>query len=488
MQLEVIIGLEIHAQLKTKTKMFCSCDNDSFGKEPNTTICPICTGHPGALPVPNEQAIKLGLKAALALGCEIRSPSKFDRKNYFYPDLPAGYQISQFDEPVSEHGSVAIEVRDPSTGEIQLKKEIGVTRLHLENDAGKLTHVGSSSLCDYNRAGTPLMEIVSEPDMRSAAEARAYAEAVQAIVQYAETSHADMFKGEMRFDASVSLRPVGDEQLYPRSEIKNLNSFKALEAAINYEIKRQTKLWEAGTPADSETTIGWNDEKQETYLMRSKESAADYRYFPEPDIPPMTFSDDFIAELRANLPELPLARRQRFAQDFQLTEQDAATLVADKVLADYFEEVAGKSGQPKKAANWVLTEVLGRMKADEDSEAQKITDLPFSASQLAALIKMIEDGAVSGKQAKEILTFMFEGIESGDPAAIAKAKGMEQVSDTGAIEKFVDGAIAANESVVADFRAGKGNAIGFLVGQVMKASGGQANPKLVNELLQKKLK
>jgi len=512
MNLEVIIGLEIHAQLATKTKMFCGCDNDAYGKEPNTTVCPVCTGHPGTLPVPNEQAIKLGLKAALALGCQIRSPSKFDRKNYFYPDLPAGYQISQFDEPVSEHGSVAIEVCDPSTGEIQLAKEIGVHRLHLENDAGKLTHVGSSSLCDYNRAGTPLMEIVSEPDMRSAAEARAYAEAVQAIVQYAETSRADMFKGEMRFDASVSLRPMGEDQLYPRAEIKNLNSFKALEAAINYEIKRQTKLWEAGTPADSETTIGWNDEKQETYLMRSKESAADYRYFPEPDIPPMEFSDDFIAELKESLPELPLARRQRFVQDFQLTEQDAATLVADKALGDYFEEVAKATKQPKKSANWILNEVFGREighgiiaineKAGNKQPLdgndgdfytiQSLKDIPFPQESLVEIINMVENEAIiSGRTGKEILNGICDMRDGGSkvsPREIVERDGLKQVSDTGAIEKFVDAAIAANPSVVEDFKSGKGNALGFLVGQVMKLSGGQANPKLVNELLAKKLK
>jgi aspartyl-tRNA(Asn)/glutamyl-tRNA(Gln) amidotransferase subunit B len=505
MNLEAIIGLEIHAQISTKTKMFCGCDNDAFGKEPNSCICPVCTGQPGTLPVPNSSAIEKGAKAALALGCRILPHSKFDRKNYFYPDLPAGYQISQFDEPISEHGAIEIEVRDPSTGESKLKKKIGITRLHLENDAGKLTHVGNSSLVDFNRAGTPLMEIVSKPDIRSPAEARAYAEAVQAIVQYAGSSHADMFKGEMRFDASVSLRPVGEERLYPRAEIKNLNSFKALESAIAYEIKRQTKLWEAGTPPASEQTVGWNDEKGETYLMREKESAADYRYFPEPDIPPLEFTPEQIAAWKSELPELPLARRARFVQDYQLTEQDAATLTADKVLADYFEEVAEKSGQPKKAANWVLTEVLGRMKnkllaedgnemAFEDGEGilledsiDSVLDLKFTASQLAALIKMIEDGAISGKQAKEILDFMFVGEDGGDPAAIAKAKGMEQVSDSSAIEKFVDEVIAANESVVADFKSGKGNALGFLVGQVMKASGGQANPKLVNELLAKKL-
>ncbi len=496
MNLEVIIGLEIHAQISSQTKMFCSCDNDAFGKAPNTTICPVCTGHPGTLPVPNQVAVEKGVQAALALGCTIPAHAKFDRKNYFYPDLPAGYQISQFDEPVSVQGSVEIQISGQP-------KKIGVTRLHLENDAGKLTHVGQFSLCDYNRAGTPLMEIVSEPDLRSAEEARLYAEEVARIVQYVGSSNADMYKGELRFDASVSLRPVGEDQLYPRAEIKNLNSFKALEAAINYEIKRQTKLWEADKVPDKETTIGWNDEKGETYLMREKESAADYRYFPEPDIPPLTFDPAQIKKWQKELPELPLARRQRFVQDYKVSEQDATTLTDSKDLADWYEEVAKKSGNPKKAASWVLTETLGRMKlmsvqSGEDLEfldgekmeyleAGSVSDLKFSASQLGELVKMIEEGSVSGKQAKEILDFMFEGSEGGDPTKIAKAKGMEQVSDSGAIEKFVDQVLQENEKVVVDFKAGKGNALGFLVGQVIKVSKGQANPKLVNELLNKKL-
>ncbi len=457
--------------------MFCSCDNDAFGKEPNTKICPVCTGQPGTLPVPNRTAVELGVKAALALGCTIPSHAKFDRKNYFYPDLPAGYQISQFDEPVSEKGSVEIVL---SSGE---QKKIGVTRLHLENDAGKLTHVGQWSLCDYNRAGTPLMEIVSEPDLRSAEQARLYAEEVARIVQFVGASKADMYKGELRFDASVSLRPVGEDQLYPRAEIKNLNSFKALESAINYEIARQTQLWETDKVPDKETTIGWNDEKGETYLMREKESAADYRYFPEPDIPPLTFDTAQIAKWRKELPELPLARRARFVQEYKVSEQDAETLTSSKELADYYEAVVKVSKDAKKATGWVTTELLARMK---EAGLTSVAEQKVSAESLGKLVSLIIDGTISGKIAKEVFSEMWES--GTDPEQIIEKQGLKQVSDTGAITQFVDQVLAENEKVVADFKAGKGNALGFLVGQVMKVSKGQANPKLVNELLNQKLK
>ena len=475
MQLTTVIGLEIHAQLSTKTKMFCNCDNDAFGKEPNSCVCPVCTGHPGALPVPNAEAIHKGISAALALGLSISPKSKFDRKNYFYPDLPAGYQISQFDEPVSQHGEVQIRLPDATL------RTIRVHRLHLENDAGKLTHVGNSSLCDYNRAGTPLIEIVSEPDMTTPAEARAYAEAVQRIVQYVGASSADMYKGEMRFDASVSLRPLGETKLYPRAEIKNLNSFKALESAIAYEIKRQTKLWEAGTPPASEQTVGWSDETGETYLMREKESAADYRYFPEPDVPPRTFTVEEIEKLSAELPELPFTRKQRFITAYGMPEQDAETLITEKALADYFEEVVRISGDAKKSVGWVLSELGAKVKeAGLTIEAQKV-----SAAHLGQLVARIVDGTISGKIAKDIFPEMWE--EGSSPDSIIEKKGLKQVSDTGAIEKIVDEVLAANPKSVEDFCAGKTNAIGFLVGQIMKVSKGQANPKMVNEVLAKKL-
>ncbi|MDD3067187.1 MAG: Asp-tRNA(Asn)/Glu-tRNA(Gln) amidotransferase subunit GatB [Candidatus Gracilibacteria bacterium] len=475
MELEVIIGLEIHAQVKTKTKMFCSCDNDAWGEEPNATVCPVCTGHPGALPVPNKKAIELGVKAALALGCNIPQYSKFDRKNYFYPDLPAGYQISQFDEPVSKNGSVEI-ILD---GE---KRKIGITRLHLENDAGKLTHSGNFSYCDYNRAGTPLMEIVSDPDIRSAKEAKLYAEEVQKILQFVDASNADMYRGEMRFDASISLRPVGDEKLYPRAEIKNLNSFKALEAALLHEISRQTEMWETGKPPASEQTVGWNDEKGETYLMREKESAADYRYFPEPDIPPLEFDEKEIEQWRKELPELPLPMRERFEKEYGVTQQESETLTSSKALASYFEEVVKISGDGKKSAGWLLSELLAKIKDSEDLtiETQKIT-----AENLGNLVKLIVNGEISGKIGKEIFPEMWETGEAVEK--IIERKGLKQISDTGEIEKLVDKVIAENPAQVAGFKAGKVQLLGFFVGNVLKLSGGQANPQIVNQLLKEKL-
>jgi aspartyl-tRNA(Asn)/glutamyl-tRNA(Gln) amidotransferase subunit B len=505
-KLEAIIGLEIHAQIATKTKMFCSCDNDAFGSPPNSRICPVCTGQPGVLPAPNKKALELGVKAALALDCEIPRNSKFDRKNYFYPDLPYGYQISQFDEPISIDGKVEIRLN----GE---KKEIGITRLHLENDAGKLTHVGNFSLCDYNRAGTPLMEIVSEPDLRSAAEAKIYAEEVQKILQFVGSSNADLFKGEMRFDASVSLREVGTEELNPRAEIKNLNSFRSLEAAIDFEIGRQKKLWSENKIPESDSTVGWDEEKGETFLMRAKESAADYHYFPEPDIPPLILEKEFVENLRSKLPELPLTRRERFVTEFEVSEDDARNLTESKNLADYFEEVVKISGDAKKSAAWILSELLARMKkikfskkgdeklqamnksgsfylldgeeGDFTSEFCDIKSQKISAENLGALVGKIVAGEISGKIGKEIFPEMWASGKAVDD--ILKEKGIEQISDDGEIEKFLDKAIATNPDAIADFQNGKERALGAIVGEVMKLSKGQANPAKVNELLKKKL-
>ncbi|MCF7856681.1 Asp-tRNA(Asn)/Glu-tRNA(Gln) amidotransferase subunit GatB [Candidatus Gracilibacteria bacterium] len=474
MELEAIIGLEIHAQIATKTKMFCGCDNDAFGAPPNSRICPVCTGQPGTLPAPNKKALELGLKAALALDCQIPAKSKFDRKNYFYPDLPYGFQISQFDEPISVNGKVEL----PLNGD---KKLIGITRLHLENDAGKLTHIGNFSLADYNRAGTPLMEIVSEPDLRSAEEARIYAEEVQKILQFVGSSNADLFKGEMRFDASVSLREVGTDKLNPRAEIKNLNSFKALESAIKFEIERQKKLWSEGKVPERDSTVGWDDDAGETYLMREKESAADYRYFPEPDIPPLVIEKKFVEKLRAELPELPLARRARFVQKFGVTEDDARNLTESKDLSDYFEKVVEISGDAKKSSAWILSELLARMNESELS----ISEQKVSAENLGDLVKKIASGEISGKIGKEIFPEMWE---SGKPAEeILKAKGIEQISNNSEIEKLVDAAITANPTAVEDFRNGKERALGAIVGAVMKESRGQANPAKVNEILLKKI-
>ncbi|MCF7836219.1 Asp-tRNA(Asn)/Glu-tRNA(Gln) amidotransferase subunit GatB [Candidatus Gracilibacteria bacterium] len=474
MKLEAIIGLEIHAQIATKTKMFCSCDNNAFGAPPNSRICPVCTGQPGVLPVPNKKALELGVKAALALNCEIPRNSKFDRKNYFYPDLPYGYQISQFDEPISVNGKVEISLN----GE---KKEIGITRLHLENDAGKLSHVGNFSLCDYNRAGTPLMEIVSEPDLRSAAEAKIYAEEIQKILQFVGSSNADLFKGEMRFDASVSLREVGTDKLNPRAEIKNLNSFRALESAIDFEIGRQKKLWSANKIPDSDSTVGWDEEKGETFLMRAKESAADYHYFPEPDIPALVLEKEFVESLRSELPELPLARRERFVAELGITDDDARNLTESKNLANYFEEVAKISGNAKKSAAWILSELLARLhEAEITIEEQKIT-----AENLGQLVKKISTGEISGKIGKEIFPEMWATGQAVEK--IIESKGLKQISDGGEIEKLLDEAITKNPDAIADFQNGKERALGAIVGEVMKLSKGQANPAKVNELLKKKL-
>ncbi len=472
---ESVIGLEIHAQMNTKTKMFCACSNDSFGEKPNVNVCPICMGFPGMLPATNKEAIKKGIQTALSLHCNIPAFSKFDRKNYFYPDLPCGFQISQFDEPISEKGYVEIDV----DGEL---KKIGITRLHIENDAGKLTHVAGGSLVDYNRAGTPLMEIVTEPDLRSSKEASTFAKMTQAILRYAGTSEADMEKGMMRFDASISTRPKGDSKLYPRAEIKNLNSFKALEAALDYEIKRQFKLWEKGEPLDGDITVGWLDNEGKTKLLRSKEDAADYRYFPEPDLPPMTIDEKELEKMKANIAELPLAKRRRFVEDYEISEEEALFFSEDPDLANYFEEIAESTKEPKKAASFVGTVLLGRLKEENTS----LRDCKITAKQMARLLGMVKEGIISNSVAKtEVFSAMF--TSGDDPDKIIESKGLKQVSDTGAIEDIINQVIADNADAVSDFKEGKQNAFGFLVGQVMKASKGQANPKMANEILRKKL-
>lgn len=475
MELEVIIGLEIHAQISTKTKLFCSCLNDSFGKEPNSNVCPICMGFPGMLPVVNKEAIKKGAIAALTLQCSLPPHSKFDRKNYFYPDLPAGYQTSQFDEPVSKEGAVEILLDDK-------KKTIRLVRLHLENDAGKLTHTGDNTLLDYNRSGCPLMEIVSYPDIRSAKEARIYAEAIQQILRYSGSSSCDMEKGMMRFDASVSLRPKGEDKLYPRAEIKNLNSFRSLEAAIEYEIKRQSALWEAGTPQDAEQTVGWDDDRGTTLILREKESAADYRYFPEPDLPPIEISEENLADWKKQIPELPMQKYERFLSEYSLSEHDARFYCEDTNLANYFEEVAKATKNPKTAHSFIATILLKRLKDD----GKEIQESPISAEQLAELIQMIDDGTISNNTAKS--TVFEEMFVSGkSPKSIVEEKGLVQKSDSGEIENWCKASIAANPQAAADVKAGIQKAMGTLVGFVMKDSKGQANPKMVNDILSKLL-
>ncbi|PIZ76157.1 Asp-tRNA(Asn)/Glu-tRNA(Gln) amidotransferase GatCAB subunit B [Candidatus Peregrinibacteria bacterium CG_4_10_14_0_2_um_filter_38_24] len=478
MEFEVVIGLEIHAQMSTKTKMFCGCDNDSFDKEANINACPICMGFPGQLPVVNEEAVKKGVSAALALNCEIQLHSKFDRKNYFYPDNPKGFQISQYDEPVSKNGFIEVEIRD---GENNVKKvRVGITRLHLEDDAGKLTHVRDGSLVDFNRAGTPLMEIVSEPDMHNAQEASAYAREIQKIVRYVGSSDADMEKGMMRFDASVSIRPKGETKLYPRAEIKNLNSFKMLENAIDYEIARQISAWEEGNSLKSPITMGWNDEKKETYFMRDKEESDDYRYFPEPDLPILVLDGKLVSEIKKNLPELPNVKRKKYTEDFGISEDEARILSDDPIMAAYFEKVVEICEDAKKAASFITTILIAKLKED----LVEISQQKISPEMMAELIKLVSSNVISNNTAKgEVFDDMYENGVS--PSQIVEEKGLMQVSDTSEIERVCNEVIAENAGPVADVKAGKDKAMAFLVGQAMKKSRGKANPQMVNEVLKK---
>ena len=477
MELEAVIGLEIHAQISTKTKMFCGCDNDSWDKEPNVNTCPICMGFPGQLPVVNEQAVLKGIKAALALNCDIPESCKFDRKNYFYPDSPKGFQISQFDEPISKDGEIEVTVGE---GKEARKMKIGITRLHLEDDAGKLTHVRNGSLVDFNRSGTPLMEIVSEPDMRTAEEASAYAREVQKIVRYVGSSEADMEKGMMRFDASVSLREKGSVNLNPRAEIKNLNSFRSLEAAIAYEIKRQQELWDSGEPLKAPITVGWNEGAGKTFFMREKEESDDYRYFPEPDIPPLELSREMVEELRSEIPELPHVKRQKYIEELGLNEDDARILSDDIKLAQYFEEVVSICGDAKRAVSFVNTILMKHLREELISvDEQRVT-----AQMMGELVKLVVDGDISNNQAKsEVFEEMY--VSGKSAAEIVEERGLKQVSDSGAIESACQKVIDANPGPVEDVRGGKDKAIGFLVGQVMKEMKGQANPAMVNEILRR---
>lgn len=476
MEFEAVIGLEIHAQISSKTKMFCRCDNDSFDKEPNVNVCPVCMGFPGQLPVVNDEAVRKGLKAALALNCNIPESCKFDRKNYFYPDSPKGFQISQYDEPISENGFVEVEMDD---GKVL---KVGVTRLHLEDDAGKLTHVRNGSLVDFNRAGTPLMEIVSDPDMHSSAEAGAYAREVQKIVRYVGSSDADMEKGMMRFDASVSIRKKGDSELNPRAEIKNLNSFKALESAIDYEIKRQIVLWENDESLKSPITVGWDADKNKTFFMRDKEESDDYRYFPEPDLPPLHIDKAMVDQFRGELPELPNVKRRRYVDEMSLSEDDARILSENLKLAQYFEEVVVDSGDAKRAVSFINTILMKHLR-DEliEVDEQKVT-----AKMMAELVNLVKDGDISNNLAKgEVFEEMYETGKSAKD--IVEEKGLKQVSDTGSIEVACKKVFDANPGPVEDVKNGKDKAIGFLVGQVMKEMKGQANPQMVNEVMKKLL-
>jgi len=431
-------------------------------------------GFPGMLPLINVEVVKKGVKAALALGCSIPEFSKMDRKSYFYPDLPKGYQISQYDLPISEKGKITITLSDGAT------KDIGITRLHLEDDAGKLTHTSSGSLVDFNRSGTPLMEIVSEPDIRSTEEASAYARQLQKIIRYVDTSDADMEKGQMRFDINVSIRPKGDKKLGTRSEVKNLNSFRSLEKAIDYEIKRQIELVEGGGKVIQETR-GWDNEKEMTMSQRGKEEAAEYRYFPEPDIPPLIITKEMVEELKKEIPELHDAKADRYQSELNLSAQDANQLSGNANLATYYEKALAVSNEPKKTSNWLLSELLGLLK----SKGLTISESKLSAENLGKLVKLIESGTISNKIAKDIFVEVYEG--DLDPKKVVEEKGLKIMSDTSELEKICQEVMGRNPNIVADFKGGKEKAIGGLIGQIMSATKGTANPKAVNEILRKLL-
>lgn len=478
MKYEAVIGLEVHTELQTTTKIFCSC-RTSFGADPNTNVCPVCLGLPGVLPVLNKKVLEYAVRAGLALNCEISRFSKFDRKNYYYPDLPKNFQTSQFDLPICEHGYLDVEV----DGE---KRRIRITRAHMEEDAGKLVHHGTSitdsdySLVDYNRTGTPLLEIVSEPDMRSAKEAVAYMEKMRAILQYVGISDCRMEEGSLRCDANVSVRPVGQKELGTKTEIKNINSFKGVERAIEYEAMRQAELLEDGGKVVQETRT-WDEKEGVTKSMRTKEEANDYRYFPEPDLVPFTVSDEYIENIRKSLPELPDARKERYMREFGLSSEDAVFMTNDKATADYFEAAVAAGADPKAAVNWLMGEFASQLSTD----SIEIGKAPVSAENLAALLKLISKGTISGKIAKKVFATMWK--EGGNPDDIVKAQGLVQISDTAELSKLVDEVVGNNPKAVEDFKAGKKKAVGALVGQIMKATKGKANPRVINELLNKKL-
>jgi aspartyl-tRNA(Asn)/glutamyl-tRNA(Gln) amidotransferase subunit B len=474
MKYEAVIGLEVHAQLQTNTKIFCGCET-AFGEDANTRTCPVCIGMPGVLPVLNKKAVEYTVKTGIATHCTISSSSRFARKNYFYPDLPKGYQISQYELPLCEHGYVEIVV----AGEV---KRIGITRIHLEEDAGKNLHQAESgaSLVDLNRAGTPLMEIVSEPDIRSAEEASEYLKKLRAILRYIEVSDADMEKGNFRCDANVSIRPAGAKEFGTRAEIKNVNSFKFVQKAIEYELKRQAQILDEGGRVVQETRL-FDSAKGVTFSMRSKEEAHDYRYFPEPDLVPIVISRETVERIEATIPELPDARRERFVREYGLPEYDADMLTQSRALAAYYEEAAKLSGQPKIVSNWIMGELMRLLNADN----KELEECPVKPDRLAAMIKMIESGVISTKIAKTVFEEMYKSGK--DAETVVREQGLVQVSDTGEIEKIIAGVIAANPGQAADYKAGKEKLFGFFVGQVMKASKGKANPDVVNQMLRKKL-
>ena len=483
---ETIIGLEIHAQLSTESKIFCGCAT-RFGDEPNANTCPTCLGLPGALPVLNRRVVELGARAALSLGLHINNKSIFARKNYFYPDLPKGYQISQFDQPFSANGELEIMTAERDEAGHPLEwcpKKIRITRLHLEEDAGKNVHEGLPdvdrySYIDLNRAGVPLAEIVTEPDFRSSWEAYDYVNHVRRALQWVGASEADMEKGNLRCEPNVSVRRVGEE-FGTKVELKNLNSVRFMQRAIEFEVARQIKVLESGGQISQETRL-WDDRAMETRVMRSKEETEDYRYFPEPDLQPLIVSEQFVEDVRRVMPELPENRRKRFGEQYGLSYADASQLVSERSLADYYEAAAEASGNPRTTANWIRSELLRELEANNLSAV----DSPVPPQELGALVRLIDEGKISGKQGKDVLVEMFK---TGKPAqTIIEEQGLVQVSDTGEIDALIDSVIAANPDQLASYRSGKEALLGFFVGQVIKASKGKANPKVVNERLRARL-
>ncbi len=478
MKYESVIGLEVHVELKTKTKIFCGCSTE-FGAEPNTHVCPVCLGLPGVLPVLNKEVVHFAVKAGLALHCDILHYNKFDRKNYYYPDLPKNFQTSQFDLPICKGGYVEIDVDGQP-------KKIHLTRIHMEEDAGKLVHSGASiatsdsSFVDYNRTGVPLLEIVGEPELRSGAEARAYLEKLRSIIQYLGISDCRLEEGSMRCDANISVRPVGSDKLGVKTEIKNINSFSGVQKGIEYEAVRQAQILEDGGTIQ-QATRGWDEAKGITVLQRVKEGDADYRYFPEPDLIPVVISDEYIEKVRTELPEMPDARCKRFQDKLGLSEYDANLLTLEKQTADYFEAVVAAGVDAKTAANWMLGEFAKKL----NEEGISIAKAPIKPEQLAELLQLIAKNTISGKIAKQVLPEMWTSGKSAQE--IVKEKGLVQITDTGALEELVKKVIAANPQSVADYKAGKKKAIGFLVGQIMKETKGRANPGVVNQLLAKNL-
>jgi len=472
-EFEPVIGLEVHAQLLTKTKAFCACAT-SFGAEPNTNVCPVCLGLPGSLPVLNAEAVRMAVRAALALGCTVHSKSVFARKSYFYPDLPKGYQISQFDEPLATDGVLEIQVGDAPP------RRAGIIRIHMEEDAGKNLHgVGGGSIVDLNRAGTPLIEIVGAPDLRSPAEAAEYLRRLREVLMALGVNDGNLEEGSFRCDANVSIRPKGSEKFGVRCEIKNVNSFRFVEKAIAYEIARQASIVSSGGTVVAETR-GWNEAEGRTFSLRSKEEAQDYRYFPDPDLPPLVIGEDFIAKERERLPELPEARRTRWVNEWKLTPYAANVLSGHPRIADYFEEAVKLHGDPIKVANFVQTEVLRDVKT-----AGLEATFPASAKGVAELLALVDDGTISGKQAKDVYAEMVASQKA--PKEIVAEKGMAQITDASAIEEVCRKVVEANPKQVEGYRKGKTGLLGFFVGQVMKETKGSANPALVNEILTKLL-